>query len=153
MADLKDQLEDIIEPAVAALGFDYVGIELLPSGNSMLLRVYVDEISGIDLAGIEKVSRQVAAVLDVEEPIASHYTLEVSSPGLDRPLFRIGDYQRFIGQQIKLRLRLPKQGDRRNYKGELASVEDQQIVLTMESGEQITIGFDEIEKANLVPEF
>lgn len=153
MTVVKDDLEKLIESAVMAIGFDYVGSELIQSGKSTTLRVYVDEINGIDIDGITKVSRQISAVLDVEEPFSSHYTLEVSSPGLDRPLFRLEDYDQFIGKSVKLRLRIPKEGNRRNYTGELVSVEDQQITLAMESGERITVNFEEIDKANLVPEF
>lgn len=152
MTAVKDKLENIIEPAVTALGYELVGCELIQSGNSTTLRVYVDDENGIGIDAITKVSRQISAVLDVEEPIVSRYTLEVSSPGMDRPLFRLDDYPQFVGQTVKLRLRIPKEGDRRNYMGELMFVEDQQIALRMESGDSITMNFDEIEKANLVPE-
>ncbi|MCB1827893.1 MAG: ribosome maturation factor RimP [Coxiellaceae bacterium] len=150
---VKDKLERIIEPAVSALGFELVGFELIQSGNSNTLRVYVDGENGIDIDAITQVSRQISAVMDVEEPITSRYILEVSSPGLDRPLYRLKDYQRFVGRSVKLRLRIPKEGDRRNYAGELVSVEDEQITLRMESGETITVTIGEIDKANLVPEF
>lgn len=153
MTAVKDNLQRIIESAVTALGFDFVGCELIQSGRSATLRVYVDEVHGIDIDAITKISRQISAVLDVEEPLSGRYTLEVSSPGLDRPLFQLDDYRRFIGRSVKLRLRIPREGDRRNYTAELVSVEDQQITLAMESGERIAINFDEIEKANLVPEF
>lgn len=153
MTTVQNDLEKIIKSAVTAIGFDYVGCELVQSGKSTTLRVYVDEINGIDIDGITKVSRQISAVLDVEEPFSGRYNLEVSSPGLDRPLFRLEDYRRFVGKSVKLRLRIPREGDRRNYTGELVSVEDQQITLAMESGEKVTVNFDEIEKANLIPEF
>ena len=153
MTTVKGELERIIESAVSALGIDFVGCELIQSGKSTVLRVYVDEINGIDIDAIEKVSRQISAVLDVEEPFSGRYTLEVSSPGLDRPLFRLDDYRRFVGKSVKLRLRIPREGDRRNYTGALESVEDQQITLVTESGEKLTVNFEEIDKANLIPEF
>ena len=153
MTAIKGELEHIIESAVNALGVDFVGCELAQSGKSTLLRVYVDEINGIDIDMIEKASRQISAVLDVEEPFSGRYVLEVSSPGLERPLFRLDDYRRFMGRSIKLRLRIPKEDDRRHYTGKLISVEHQRITMAMECGEKITMDFEEIDKANLVPEF
>lgn len=153
MALMKNRLEELIESAVTALGIDFVGCELVQSGRSTVLRVYVDEINGIDIAAIEKVSRQVSAVLDVEEPLSGHYTLEVSSPGLDRPLFKLEDYERFIGRDLKIRLRIRSEGGRRNFTGKLLRVDGHQITLGMETGEPLAINYDEIEKANLVPEF
>ncbi len=154
MAPIKHDLNCIIESAVAALGFDFVGCDLVQSGGSTVLRVYVDTVNGIDIASIEKVSRQISAVLDVEEPLSNHYTLEVSSPGLDRRLFRLNDYHQFIGRSVSLALRVPKEGDnRRFYTGKLVSVDGQKIVLVMDSSENITFDFEEIHKANLVPEY
>jgi len=156
METIKHDLDRIIESAVAALGFDFVGCQVVQSGGSAILRVYVDTLdgNGIDIASIEKVSRQISAVLDVEEPLSGHYTLEVSSPGLDRQLFRVNDYHQFIGRSIKLGLRIPKEGDnRRFYTGRLVSVNGQKIVLAIDSGQNITFDFEEIHKANLVPEY
>ena len=103
---------------------------------------------------ITKISRQISAVLDVEDPISGRYDLEVSSPGLDRPLYQLAHYQRFVDEKIKLRLRVPKGDDnRRNYTGHLQSVQDGKIVLTLDDESQVTFDFDEIEKGNLVPEF
>lgn len=153
MTAVTGDLEQMIESAVVAAGVDYVGYELIHSGKNSILRVYVDEVNGIDINTIEKVSRQISAVLNVERPGNIDYHLEVSSPGLDRPLFRINDYRRFIGSSIKLRLKMPKENNRRHYRGELMSVENQQITIVVESGEKVTVHFDEIEKANLVPEF
>lgn len=153
MAVAKERLDTIIESAVAALGYEFVGYRLVQSGNSTVLRVYVDDQNGISIDAIEKVSRQISAVLDVEEPITGRYMLEVSSPGLDRPLFRLHDYERFVGKQVKIRLRFPHESGQRNFVGDLSSVEGQKITLLLESGDQMVVNFDEIDKANLVPEF
>lgn len=153
MAVAKERLNSIIEPAVTALGYEFVGYQLVQSGNSAVLRVYVDDENGISIDAIEKVSRQISAVLDVEEPIMGRYTLEVSSPGLDRPLFRLEDYQRFVGKPVKIRLRMPHEEGQRNFVGDLASVEGEKVTLVLASGDQIVVDFNEIDKGNLVPEF
>lgn len=151
MAQTSKALNEIIQPAVVALGYEFVGCECLSQGHGTLLRVYVDSKDGIGLDEIAKVSRQISAVLDVADPISGHYNLEVSSPGLNRPLFSKADYERFVGQQIKLRLRTPKDGQR-NFKGVLIEVIDQQIKLKTDDGETVEFALPEIEKANLVPE-
>jgi len=153
MTITKQKLDDVIEPAVAALGYEFVGHQLIQSGHSTILRVYVDAENGISIDAIEQASRQISAVLDVEEPIIGRYTLEVSSPGLDRPLFRIDDYRRFVGKTVKIRLHVANEHGQRNFVGSLASVADHKVTLTLESGDQIVVNFDEIDKGNLVPEF
>jgi len=155
MATAKRELQEIIEPAVTALGYELVGCEVLQDGKRCVLRVYVDAENGITIGDISKVSRQISAVLEVEDPMkSSRYALEVSSPGLDRPLYQLEHYRRFVGSMVKLRLRVPKGEDhRRNYSGLLVGVEDRQITLKMDDDEQISLDFDEIEKANLIPEF
>jgi ribosome maturation factor RimP len=150
---IKTELEGIIESAVIAQGCELVGCEMIQSGNRTTLRVYVDAANGIGIDDITQVSRQISAVLDVEEPIPGRYRLEVSSPGLDRPLFQWQDYCRFVGKSIKLRLRVPQPGSkRRNYEGVLISAEDEQIILEFDSIDRVTIQYEEIEKANLIPE-
>lgn len=143
-------VEQLIEPVMVALGYEFVGIEFSPQGRQSLLRIYIDSPTGISVDDCERVSRQVSAVLDVEDPIQSQYRLEVSSPGLDRPLFTLEQYRRFVGKTIKLRLVAPKQG-RRNFSGMLKSV-DNESVLVEQDGEDLVLPFGQIDKAHLVPE-
>ena len=143
-------LNHLIEPAVSALGYELVGCEL--SGGlkgRKLLRVYVDGPNGVTLDACASISRQIGAVLEVEDPIRGAYYLEVSSPGLERPLFTLAHYQRFIGRRIKVRLRMAEEA-RRNFAGVLTAVEGEELTLTLDDGEQIRLAFCDIEKGNLV---
>lgn len=153
MASIKSDLEKTIESAVRAMGVDYVGSEMAQQGRSTVLRVYVEEIDGIGIDMIAKVSRQISAVLDVEDMMPDRYRLEVSSPGLDRLLFRTDDYKRFVGRMVKIRLRVPREGDRRHYTACIQSVDDPVITLEVDAGELLQLTIEDIEKANLVPEF
>lgn len=144
------ELRKLLEPAVTALGFDLVGVEFLP-GSPGLLRVYIDSESGISAENCEAVSRQVSALLDVEDPIAGRYALEVSSPGLDRPLFRASDFSRFTGATVRLRLVAPLDG-RRKFKGILMGMKDNHVVVQLEDAE-LVVGLDEIDQARLVPDY
>ncbi|MBS0357996.1 MAG: ribosome maturation factor RimP [Proteobacteria bacterium] len=144
-------LTEMIQPAVMALGFQFVGYEYLPQGRHSLLRLYIESENGITLDDCAKVSRQVSAVLDVEDPIQGNYTLEVSSPGLDRPLFTVQDYQRFIGHAVKVKMQLPVNGQK-NFVGEVEAVEDKNIVLLVDA-ERVVLPFANISKGNLVPKF
>jgi len=144
-------LESLVASAVEAVGYELAGCELLRQGRHTLLRVYVDQEKGVTADDCAKASRQIASVLDVEDPIAGAYTLEVSSPGLDRPLYTKKDYQRFVGRVIKLRLRVP-QDNQRQFSGVLKEVkEEEQIVLETEQGLK-EFSLTQIDKANLVPE-
>ena len=97
-------VDELVCPIVAALDLDLWGCELVRQGKYSLIRIYIDKESGIDISDCERVSRQVSAVFDVEEPIAGEYTLEVSSPGLERPLFRLSQFQQYVGDEIQLRV-------------------------------------------------
>ncbi|EIJ43928.1 hypothetical protein BegalDRAFT_3103 [Beggiatoa alba B18LD] len=150
MFDTK--LQALLEPTVTALGYELVGVDRLSQGLSrgILLRIYIDSAVGITLDDCERVSNQVSGVLDVEDPIKSHYTLEVSSPGLDRPLFTLEHFTRFIGRHVNIRLTKPL-GTRRNFVGLLENVQDQQILLVVE-GTAYSLPYEQIDKARLVPE-
>jgi len=152
MGQVSQQLHDIIEPAVTALGYELVGVEHLAQGRHSMLRIYIDSPAGITLDDCEKVSHQVSAVLDVEDPIHGHYTLEVSSPGLDRPLFTADHYRRFAGNEIQVRLRAPLQG-RRKFTGLLHGIGDDDVVVLEVEGTEYRLALDEIEKAHLVPKW
>lgn len=130
------------------LGLELWGIEHLMRGRSSLLRIYIDSGQGITIEDCERVSRQVSGILDVEDPLPGEYTLEVSSPGLDRPLFSFEQYQRFVGEVVNLRLRSPIDG-RRKFKGVLEKAEADRITLTAD-GALVNIAFAQIEKANIV---
>jgi ribosome maturation factor RimP len=143
-------LEAIIEPAVMAVGYEFVGLEYFPRREGALLRIYIDGEHGVPLDACAQVSRQISAVLDVEDPITGHYSLEVSSPGLERRLFKVEHFARFIGKKAKIRLKSPRDDNRRNFSGMIESVIGQTIHLV---GEQsVTIDFDDIDKAHLVAE-
>ena len=145
------QLQDILTPVIEALGFECWGIEYISQGRHSLLRVYIDHENGIFIDDCETVSRQLSAVMDVEDPISSEYTLEVSSPGMDRPLFTLEQFAAFVGEQVKIRLRSPVE-ERRNFQGLIRSVEDQDVVVQMGEFEYL-LPIDLVEKANILPNF
>tara|TARA_R110002072_G_scaffold284396_4_gene448583 strand:- start:50053 stop:50556 length:504 start_codon:yes stop_codon:yes gene_type:complete len=142
-----ENIAELLRPTVAALDLELWGVELLVRGRSSLLRLYIDGPDGVTIDDCERVSRQVSAVLDVEDPLSGEYTLEVSSPGLDRPLFSMEQYARFVGDVISLRLRAPLNG-RRKFKGVLEKAEAGVITMTVDS-EQLDIPFQQVEKANI----
>lgn len=145
-------LNEIVRPAVLALGFELLGCEYLSQGRYSRLRIYVDSDRGVSVDDCARVSEQVSAILDVEDPMAGEYTLEVSSPGLDRPLFILEHYKRFVGQQIKLRLRFPLD-NRSNFTGLLKTVDEEKESIEMVvDGKAYILYFSNIEKANLISE-
>jgi len=144
------ELRKLIEPAVRALGFELVGVEF-STGQSGLLRVYIDSEDGISADNCEAVSHQVSGLLDVEDPIPGRYALEISSPGLDRPLFQARDFERFTGSTVRLRLVSPLNG-RRKFKGVLMGMKDNHVVVQVEDAELI-VTLDEIDQARLVPDY
>lgn len=141
------ELRNLIEPAVTALGYELVGVEL----SRGLLRVYIDHAEGIGVDDCQAVSYQVSGVLDVEDPISGQYSLEVSSPGLDRPLFKAGDFARFAGEQVAVKLTVPFEG-RRKYKGLLVGLVDEQVIVNAE-GQEFSFPLDQIDQAKLVPNY
>jgi len=145
----SDRLTRLIEPIVAQLGYELVGIEF--DGRSRVLRVYIDRAEGIVVDDCSRVSYQLSGMLDVEDPIPGHYQLEVSSPGLDRPLFKLAHFERFIGSVATIRLRIAVD-NRRRVKGRLVSVEGDDILVEEDSG-TLRLPFGAIERARLVPEF
>jgi len=148
----QSDLNQMIESALSVLGYELVGVERKGRDGQALLRIYIDSPSGVTIADVEKASRQISAVLDVEDPISSSYQLEVSSPGLDRPLFVLAHFEKYVGREIKCRLRHGVAG-RRHYRGVLQQVDGNTISLLIDNEEVVKLAFVEIEKANLVPEF
>ncbi|MDH1105026.1 ribosome maturation factor RimP [Pseudomonas otitidis] len=151
MSSKLEQLQALLAPVVEALGYQCWGIEFLSQGRHSLLRVYIDHENGILVDDCEKVSRQISGVLDVEDPISSEYTLEVSSPGMDRPLFRLEQFAAHAGELVKIKLRSPYEG-RRNFQGLLRGVEEQDVVVLVEDHEYL-LPIDLIDKANIIPRF
>lgn len=151
MSGKAEEIVELLSPTVAALGLELLGVEYAPSSNRALLRLYIDvEGRHIGIEDCEAVSREISAVLDVNDPITSQYTLEVSSPGIDRPLFTPAQFTRFLGEQAKLNLRLPQDG-RRRLQGRIARVDGNTVVIA--DGEmQFAVSHDNIEKARLVPD-
>ncbi len=146
-----DRLTELVASAVEPLGYELLGVEYLAQGRHSVLRIYIDSPDGINLDDCERASRQVSAVLDVDDPIKGQYTLEMSSPGLDRPLFTAEHFTQFIGHEVKLRLHSPLEGQRR-FKALIKGVEDDVIHLaSSETDEEWQISLDNIEKANLLP--
>lgn len=148
-----DRLTELVASAVEPLGYELLGVDYVAQGHHSLLRIYIDSPDGITLDDCERASRQVSAVLDVDDPIRGQYTLEMSSPGLDRPLFTAEHFTQFIGREVKLRLHTPLEEGRRKFKALITNVEGDVIHLTSsETDEEWRISLDNIEKANLVPE-
>jgi ribosome maturation factor RimP len=140
----------LLEPPVQALGYELVDLEARIGGNG-LLRVYIDRADGVGLDDCERVSRQLSAFLDVEEPLPGSYALEVSSPGLDRPLRTAEHFERFAGHEAKIRLDVPLEG-RRNFKGKLCGVEEAEIVIAVD-GQTWRLPLADVASAHLVPEY
>ena len=152
MSQQASRVAELIEPSVTALGYELVGVEYLPQGKHSILRVYIDQADGIRVEDCQQVSRQISGVLDVEDPISGQFSLEVSSPGTDRPLFKAEHYERFSGEKAEIRLRTPRQGQRK-FTGRLAGVENDCVLLDMENGDQVDLPINDIERAHLKPEW
>lgn len=151
MATLEQNLKEMLTPAIEDLGCELWGIECQRAGRFMTVRLFIDKDGGVGIEDCADVSHQVSAILDVEDPIADKYNLEVSSPGLDRPLFTLPQFERFVGQDISIHLRIPV-ADRRKWQGKLEKVDNDMITLVVEGQEQVFV-FGNIQKANVVPKF
>jgi len=151
LASLEERITEMLAPSVEDLGYELVGIEYIRAGKHSTLRVYIDQDEGILVDDCAAVSRQVSAIMDVEDPITNEYTLEVSSPGMNRPLFKAEHYQTFSGDEVKIQLRMPIQ-NRRRWKGVIVSAEDGIICLNVDGREE-RFALSNIQKANIVPKF
>lgn len=151
MTASRDTLVALIEPVVSAMDLELWGVEFFAGRKTSVLRVFIDREDGVGVEDCARVSRQISALFDVEDPINGEYTLEVSSPGLSRPLYSLTQYGQYVGEIIDLQLRFPFEG-RRKFKGELTSVDAEDIVLVVDDHEYI-FPFDSIEKAKVVPRF
>lgn len=142
-------IADLIRPAVHALGVELWGIEHNIQGRYSILRVYIDKAeNGVTIDDCERVSRQISGIFDVEDPIGGEYNLEVSSPGMDRPLFELSQFERYLGHVVSVRLRSPLEG-RRKFKGVIQKVEADSVRLLVDDKE-VLLPSSAIDKANLV---
>ena len=169
VSSLRERLISLAEPLLADLGYELVDVEYAPSQTQAMLRVYIDwpggqapagvgheadedrSFEGIGVEDCERVSRELSALLDVEDPIPVAYTLEVSSPGVDRILRTAAHYRRFVGERVHVELEVPRSG-RRRYTGQLTKADDDGIELNVD-GEPVTMSLAEIGKARLAPDW
>ncbi|MEM9256581.1 MAG: ribosome maturation factor RimP [Pseudomonadota bacterium] len=150
MASKEQQLVDLLQATVEALGFELWGVEYLAQGKHSVVRVYIDRPDGVTVDDCATVSDQVGSVLDVEDPVTGEYTLEVSSPGIDRLLFKPEQYQGYIGEWVELRLRSAFDG-RRKFKGILKGLEGEDVVIQVDDHEYL-LPHGTIEKARVQPQ-
>ncbi|GAB7219353.1 ribosome maturation factor RimP [Vibrio comitans] len=151
MTGLERQLTEMLEAPVEALGYELVGLEFIRAGEYSTLRIYIDSENGINVDDCAEVSHQVSAVMDVEDPISVAYNLEVSSPGLERPLFKAAHYEQFVGQEVSIVLKMGV-GNRRKWKGVIKGVDGELITIETDNQDN-EFALSNISKANLIPKF
>ncbi len=152
---IQDQLTALLEPLVETLGYELVLLQYNPHRGSASLQLYIDAPGGITLADCEKVSREVEGRLDVDDPIPQGYRLEVSSPGLDRPLVKPAHFERFAGSTIKIQLVAPLSGGKgqRKFQGVLAGLSGDEVMLATADAGTVKLPLSQIERARLVPDY
>ncbi|MFT5634786.1 MAG: ribosome maturation factor RimP [Cognaticolwellia sp.] len=138
----------MLRPAVEETGKELLGVEFISAGNHSVLRLFIDHENGIDVDDCAEVSRQVGAILDVEDPISSEYSLEVSSPGLDRPLFDKAHFEAVVDETVEVKISMPLNG-RRKFKGKLVAVENDSLIVMVDN-EEYELVISNIDKAHLV---
>lgn len=157
MVDKASEIADLLAPTVASMGLELLGVEYLTAPGGGVLRLYIDvpaeagEDAQVTIDDCERVSREVSAQLDVADPISGNYTLEVSSPGIDRPLFTPAHFARFVGESARANLKLPQEG-RRRLQGRILRVEGGTVVFELD-GREFAVAADNIDKARLVPDW
>jgi ribosome maturation factor RimP len=144
---IQDELEELLAPTVNDMGYELWGCEYLSQGKHSLLRLYIDKASGIGIEDCQEVSYQISALLDVEDPILGNYNLEVSSPGIPRPLFKNWQYERYIGHSVQVKAFKPING-KRKLLGTIVSVSEHSVVLNVNGTDQELL-FSNIVKAYL----
>jgi ribosome maturation factor RimP len=147
MTVLRERLIGLIEPLLERLGYELVDLEFSPGRAHGVVRLFIDKAEGVGVDDCERVSREVSALLDVEDPIPTAYSLEVSSPGFDRVLRTQAHFERFAGARVFVELKVPRSG-RRRYTGTLVSVDGQGIAVEVDR-ERVEMAFTEISKARL----
>ena len=148
MAKFEHKLTEMLRPAVEETGKELLGVEFISAGNHSVLRLFIDHENGIDVDDCAEVSRQVGAILDVEDPISSEYSLEVSSPGLDRPLFDKAHFEAVVDETVEVKISMPLNG-RRKFKGKLIAVENDSLIVMVDN-EEYELVISNIDKAHLV---
>ncbi|SDI96225.1 ribosome maturation factor RimP [Ferrimonas sediminum] len=151
MATLEQRLTEMLQEPVQALGFELVGIQYVRAGSHSTLRVFIDHENGITVDNCAEVSRQIGAVLDVEDPISTEYNLEVSSPGIERPLFTPAHYEKFIGEEAFVLLNMPVEG-KRKLQGLITAVEGEMVTLSVKGTDQ-EVALANVRQAHLVAKF
>jgi ribosome maturation factor RimP len=144
---LRERLIALIEPVLGRLGYELVELEYAAGRSQAVVRIFIDKPEGVGVDDCERVSREVAGLLDVEDPIPTAYTLEVSSPGFDRVLRVPAHFERFVGSRVFVELKVPRAG-RRRYTGTLQAVNDKGIELEVDK-QKVEVAFAEIGKARL----
>jgi len=147
---LREQLMGLVEPLLEQLGYELIDLEYVPGRARSLLRVFIDKAGGVGLDDCERVSHELSALLDVEDPIPSAYTLEVSSPGLDRVLRTPAHFARFVGDRIWMELKVARDG-RRRYTGKLVASDADAVELNVD-GAMVRVAFSDIHRARLAPQ-
>lgn len=147
---IRNEIEAMLMPLVEDLGYEFWGCEYLSQGKHSLLRIYIDKENGINVDDCERVSKQISAFLDVEDPIPGNYSLEISSPGIPRPLFYKEQYKRYLGQDVQVKLFKPVNGSRK-LSGTILDVSEDVLILQM-GEEKIEVPFSHVVKANLIGE-
>ena len=142
-------LNKLIEPLVEELGCELWGIEKLQQGRQVVLKIYIESAEGINVDDCARVSRQVSAILDVEDPIPGEYMLEVSSPGVERRLFKPEHFNVCKGEKVQITLRQAFDG-RRKFKGLLCGLEDEEVVIRVDDAQEIVLPMDSIERARVL---
>lgn len=151
MTDTVTRITSLVAPLLESLGLELWGLEYSPTSGRSLLRVYINVADRhVGIEDCERASREISAAMDVHDPISGEYTLEVSSPGIDRPLYTPAQFALYIGQQVKLSLRLP-QGGRRRFLGVIKAVDTQSVTLQVDD-QTLSVAFTNVEKARVVPD-
>lgn len=146
-----DRLNSLLKPLVEDLGYEFVGVEYQSNPKNRLVRIYIDRPEvGVDVDDCERVSREVSALMDVEEPVSGQYTLEVSSPGVERPLFEPAHFQRFAGEQARIVMHAPIDG-RRKFKGLIVRADEDFVVLEVD-GVECELPLGGVHRATLAPD-
>ena len=143
------KLNDLIKPAIEKMGYELTDLEVKNQGREQLISIFIDNLTGINIEDCEIVSRQISLLLDVENPISGKYTLEISSPGLDRKLTKLNHFKRFIGNELRIKL-LRSMDGRRNFRGKLLAANKESIKVQVDD-QLYKLPIDMIEIARLVP--
>ncbi len=145
------EVSRIIEPILEEMDIELVDVEYVTEHGRPVLRVYIDKYGGVTIDDCAAVSREIGDIIDINDTLSGRYVLEVSSPGLNRPLKKEKDFMQVVGKKVKLKTMAPVDG-RRNFKGTLLSFEEGKLVIDLENGEA-RLSLADLEKANLVYEF